>query len=71
MQPSSLKLQTTFSRYISKYMIYHTCYRLSALEKSEAPPFTDGYTLGVTYAAILHIINSIFQSHNLVSISIT
>ncbi|KAL5256952.1 hypothetical protein ACHWQZ_G012027 [Mnemiopsis leidyi] len=38
---------------------------LSALEKSEAPPFTDGYTLGVTYAAILHIINSIFQSHNL------
>ena len=44
-----------------------TCFRLSALEKNEPPPFTDGYTLGVTYAAILHIINSIFQSHNLVS----
>ena len=41
--------------------------RLSALDKSEAPAFTDGYTLGVTYAAILHTINSIMQIHNSVS----
>ena len=63
-----LQVQLYVFKFEHDFVLFTELYpRLSALDKSEAPAFTDGYTLGVTYAAILHTINSIMQIHNSVS----